>query len=299
MPPQDPALEDIDPATSAAEEDDEGRLPEAPDESGEALPEGRLAFGHAAIEHAVRHAPTSPGVLAWYQTRIEQALAWHEQALAIAREVGDQAAEAFALINLSTPAVEFGDYDLAFARLEAGLAAARAVGETEAASLALHNLGWLAWLRGELQTSQQRSEEALALAQAEGWDWLVPSILVNYGLATADLGDFDRAAALLRQGLELGHARGNLWDVGTALEGLARVCAGTGRAAAGGDALRDRGGAPRRDRLPLFSHRPRLLRAVPDRAPGGTGHGHLHRRLVRRAVHVVASRHGRRARTAD
>ena len=62
MPPQDPALEDIDPATSAAEEDDEARLPEAPDESGEALPEGRLAFGHAAIEHAVRHAPTSPGV---------------------------------------------------------------------------------------------------------------------------------------------------------------------------------------------------------------------------------------------
>jgi hypothetical protein len=82
---------------------------------------------------------------------------------------------------------EFGDYDLAFTRLEAGLAAARAVGETEAASLALHNLGCLAWLRGELQTSQQRAEEALALAQAEGWDWLVPSILVNSGLATADL----------------------------------------------------------------------------------------------------------------
>jgi excinuclease ABC subunit C len=26
------------------------------------LPEGRLAFGHAAIEQAVRLAPTSPGV---------------------------------------------------------------------------------------------------------------------------------------------------------------------------------------------------------------------------------------------
>jgi excinuclease ABC subunit C len=62
LPPQDPALEDIDPATAAAEEDDEARLPEVPDESGEALPEGRLAFGHAAIEQAVRHAPTSPGV---------------------------------------------------------------------------------------------------------------------------------------------------------------------------------------------------------------------------------------------
>ena len=62
LPQQDPALEDIDPATAAAEEDDEARLPEVPDETGEALPEGRLAFGHAAIEQAVRHAPTSPGV---------------------------------------------------------------------------------------------------------------------------------------------------------------------------------------------------------------------------------------------
>ncbi|MDB5584138.1 MAG: excinuclease subunit [Bradyrhizobium sp.] len=61
LPPQDPALEDVDPATSGAEEDDEG-LPEIADESGEALPEGRLASGHAAIEQAVRHAPTSPGV---------------------------------------------------------------------------------------------------------------------------------------------------------------------------------------------------------------------------------------------
>jgi excinuclease ABC subunit C len=61
MPP-DPALEDIDPATAAAEEEDDALLPEAAEEPGEALPEGRLAVGHAAIELAVRHAPTSPGV---------------------------------------------------------------------------------------------------------------------------------------------------------------------------------------------------------------------------------------------
>jgi excinuclease ABC subunit C len=62
LPPQDPASGDIDPATSGAEEDDEARLPEVPEEASEAIPEGRLAVGHAAIEHAVRHAPTSPGV---------------------------------------------------------------------------------------------------------------------------------------------------------------------------------------------------------------------------------------------
>ena len=61
LPPQETAA-DIDPATAAAEEDDEALLPEVPEESSEPVTEGPLAVGHAAIEHAVRHAPTSPGV---------------------------------------------------------------------------------------------------------------------------------------------------------------------------------------------------------------------------------------------
>src|SRR6204780_2870724 len=62
LPPPDPAAEDIDLANAGAEEDDEARLPEISEEPSEAEPEARLAVGHAAIEHAVRHAPTSPGV---------------------------------------------------------------------------------------------------------------------------------------------------------------------------------------------------------------------------------------------
>src|SRR5450631_1333030 len=61
LPPQDPSA-DIDPATASAEEEDEVLLPDVPEETNEAVPEGPLAVGHAAIEHAVRHAPTSPGV---------------------------------------------------------------------------------------------------------------------------------------------------------------------------------------------------------------------------------------------
>jgi excinuclease ABC subunit C len=62
LPPQDLIAADVDPATSAAEEDDEARLPDAPEEAAEAIAEGPLAVGHAAIENAVRLAPTSPGV---------------------------------------------------------------------------------------------------------------------------------------------------------------------------------------------------------------------------------------------
>ncbi|MGA7806746.1 MAG: excinuclease ABC subunit UvrC [Bradyrhizobium sp.] len=53
---------DIDPATAASEEDDESRLPDLPEEGADAVAEGPLAVGHAAIENAVRLAPTSPGV---------------------------------------------------------------------------------------------------------------------------------------------------------------------------------------------------------------------------------------------
>jgi excinuclease ABC subunit C len=59
---QDPASADIDPATASPEEDDEGRLPDIVEEPGDTVAEGPLAAGHAAIEHAMRLAPTSPGV---------------------------------------------------------------------------------------------------------------------------------------------------------------------------------------------------------------------------------------------
>src|SRR5437879_5849214 len=65
LPPEGLISADVDPATSAAEEDDEARLPEAIEETAEEtvddVAEGPLAIGHAAIENAVRLAPTSPG----------------------------------------------------------------------------------------------------------------------------------------------------------------------------------------------------------------------------------------------
>jgi len=65
--PQEPSArnlrsQDVDPASIPAEEDEESRLPEPVDESGDLATEGTLAIGRAAIERAVKFAPTSPGV---------------------------------------------------------------------------------------------------------------------------------------------------------------------------------------------------------------------------------------------
>src|SRR5690348_1667295 len=62
LPPENLAGPDIDPETSSSEEDEEGRLPELTEETTEPIGEGPLATGHAAIEYAVKLAPTSPGV---------------------------------------------------------------------------------------------------------------------------------------------------------------------------------------------------------------------------------------------
>src|SRR6201997_4201683 len=65
--PEELTCGDIDPATVNAEEEDEARLPEMADDGheddgSETVAEGPLASGHAAIENAVKLAPTSPGV---------------------------------------------------------------------------------------------------------------------------------------------------------------------------------------------------------------------------------------------
>jgi excinuclease ABC subunit C len=60
--PENLAAPDIDPATASSDEDEEGRLPELTEETAEPVGEGPLAVGHAAIENAVKLAPTSPGV---------------------------------------------------------------------------------------------------------------------------------------------------------------------------------------------------------------------------------------------
>lgn len=59
---QDVPPQDIDLANAAPDEDDEARLPEPLEDDAELIGEGRLATGRAAIEHALKHAPTSPGV---------------------------------------------------------------------------------------------------------------------------------------------------------------------------------------------------------------------------------------------
>jgi non-specific serine/threonine protein kinase len=169
------------------------------------------------------------GTIAWYQTDIAQATRWHEEALALAREIGDRQSEAFALGNLGAHAEETGDLERAAAYHEEALAVGRAADEPEPTAMALVNLGYVVWRQGAAAAAAELMEEALVLARSIAMSWIEPIILNGLGFARSDLGEHERAAAAFQEGLGLAQVRGNLVEVIDAIEGLARLATAGGR----------------------------------------------------------------------
>ena len=103
--------------------------------------EAALALDGEAPPSDRLRALSGAGTMAWYQGDFARAILRHEQALAVAREIGDRSAEAFALNNLAAQALDVEDFDAAVALLEESLAVARTAGESHPVLFGLHNLG--------------------------------------------------------------------------------------------------------------------------------------------------------------
>jgi DNA-binding CsgD family transcriptional regulator len=183
--------------------------------------------------------------MAWHQTEFELAIRRHEEALVLARELGDRAAEAFALNNIAVQITCLGQNDEARLRYEACVAIAREIDSVPMTILGLHNLAQIHRRQHDSVTALRIMEEVLALARDHGLSWPVPSILAGMGLTLTDLGEFPRALALLHECLTLAAAKGNLGSVIDGVECVARLAAVTGqpeqavRLFGAGAALRD------------------------------------------------------------
>jgi predicted ATPase/DNA-binding CsgD family transcriptional regulator len=170
------------------------------------------------------------GTMAWQQTDFAQAILRHEHALTLARELGDRAAEAFALNNLGVQAKELGDLDEARARYEACVAIARDVGATRVMIGALHNLAQIHRLQGDSAAAMRSMEEVLTLASEHALNWPLPATMAGLGLTALDLGDVKRAIVLFHEALSLAVARGNQGYVIDLVECVAKLAAKTDQA---------------------------------------------------------------------
>jgi DNA-binding CsgD family transcriptional regulator/tetratricopeptide (TPR) repeat protein len=168
--------------------------------------------------------------MARHHTDYARAISCHDQALRLAREIGDREAEALALDNLGAQAMDLGDFDAARARFEACIAIAREIGTPQQEIRALHNLAQIQRAQYDSAAALRSLNEVLGLAREHRMNWLLPPILLGLGMTATDLGDFSRANALCHESLSLGVATGSLGSVIDGIEGLARLAGVTSQA---------------------------------------------------------------------
>ena len=147
------------------------------------------------------------GWIAWEQVDYERSEALGEEALALARELGDRAATARALYIQGAPTLYQLDFDGAAAcsRKPQGCSG---VGDVAGLARTIQALGLTATARHDFMRAAELHEESLALAREAG-DQI--GIIVALGMgafAYLGQGDHRRAMNLFREGFELSRSLG-------------------------------------------------------------------------------------------
>jgi tetratricopeptide (TPR) repeat protein len=197
---------------------------------------GHVAEGRARAEAALAQAAETPtvargralraaGLLAEYHGDYDRAVALHEAAAVVWRELGDDGSLARTLDHLGNCAHDRGDLARAASLHEQALALARAVADTRGVASALGNLGILAIYLDELDAARQRLEEALALLRGLGHAHGVGVALANLGVVALRQGDAARAVTLHEEALALARELGDLDEEASALVNLGEAVA--------------------------------------------------------------------------
>lgn len=175
----------------------------------------------------------------WAQADYATATARAEEALALARSVGDRSAEGWALQNLSAVAGERGDVKRAAALSAEAEARFRSIGERHGMATAIFNQATDAGRAGDMDRRQELLEQSLAEFRASGDRIEASWALFALGYCEFDRGHFDRSRALFEEALAT--AREFRFGVveGWALLGLAEVAGEHGDASQTATYLQD------------------------------------------------------------
>jgi tetratricopeptide (TPR) repeat protein len=128
----------------------------------------------------------------------ERSRARNEEALAVAREVGDTRAECEALTGLARVALREGDYAKVVELAREGRAKAQAAGDRSAEGPPLHLEAAGLHLSGDYAHARELYEQSLALNEELGNASWVAMELHNLGWVEIHLGDADAAAERFR-----------------------------------------------------------------------------------------------------
>jgi predicted ATPase/uncharacterized protein HemY len=195
---------------------------------------GHLTEGRSWLEqslarpHPVRtpvqvDALTGAGWLAIYQADFSGGRKLLEEALALARELGDDAGLAESLYALGHLTTLQGDYERARSLYGESLDLYLGLNDTWGIAAATNDLGTVALSVGDYLQARELLEEGLALARHLGQKRQVAVILFNLGYVGWCTGEYERAQALYEECLALAREIGDRLLLGMALNELGMV----------------------------------------------------------------------------
>jgi predicted ATPase/class 3 adenylate cyclase len=153
---------------------------------------------------------SAAGGLAYWQMDSPGAGAHYEQALRIARELGDRHAQMEGLYNISFLSEIAGDYDAAARLLEESNAIAHEIGDREGMAEAESSLGWLYMLTGQYDRSIAAAEASIGAFRELGNRFQIIDALATLGQAYRLRGDHDLARTRYLETLSMLEESGSL-----------------------------------------------------------------------------------------
>ena len=152
--------------------------------------------------------------------QVERAIDYYEQALAIAKEIGDRRGEGAWLGNLGLAYSDLGQVERAIDYYEQALAIAKEIGDRRNEGAWLGNLGLAYAALGQVERVIDYYEQALAIAKEIGDRRGEGAWLGNLGLAYSDLGQVERAIDYYEQALAIAKEIGDRRNEGAWLGNL-------------------------------------------------------------------------------
>ncbi len=136
--------------------------------------------------------------------------ALEDQAIPLARAVGDPWTLAHALARAGKSYLLQGAFDVALRRAEEALAVAERLDDPEMIAFMLYKRGRVAFYTGEWDRARADIERAAGAIRRGKTTWWTSIILIGLGELCLSTGQWERASACAAEGLALGKQRGDL-----------------------------------------------------------------------------------------
>jgi tetratricopeptide (TPR) repeat protein len=146
-----------------------------------------------------------------------------DQAMVLAKRIGNRRAIADAHNNLGWLAAEQGELERADSLLRIALGIFQRIGVPEYTSVTLSNLGWVAEKKGDSVASLKRFHEALALSERAQDTATISIVLYSIGITYRKVGERERALEYLQRSLEMERALGRRNTEANCLIGIANT----------------------------------------------------------------------------